>query len=478
MGQPTPISLGYRSNPARNRQAGNARLINCFAEEAGEDGKTQWVIYATAGLDNFGAALPGGGIRDMIVVGSTLYAVAGRNIHAVTTGGASTLIGGIPSDGPVYMEYNRRNPPQIGAVSDGLHYVIDTTANSVSQILDPDLPAPISLSVLDGYGILPVANGRYMLTGLDDFTTVDPLDEGTAEAYPDTIVRSMVLERELVLFGRQSTEWHQNTGGADFPFTRVHAVELGCLAPDSVAKVDTPQRKTLIWVAPDHTVRAMNGYGGQVISTNDIEKLVKDLHASGGIAQLRGFAWADAGRFFYALTCDSWTRVYDAKSGQWHERRSYGRANWRVSKVVQFGDKLIAGDRETGQLYEMNDNFNSEAGNHLIPEIITPHVHAYPHRILMNALYLDAARGVGLNVPSDHIANPKVLVSWSKDSGQSWSPERERTLGAQGQSAERIQPIYRLGTAGQHGVQFRIRIPSPVERVVISAALDFDTMAA
>lgn len=36
-----PISLGTRSNPSRHaKQAGNARLINCFAEEMGEEGKS------------------------------------------------------------------------------------------------------------------------------------------------------------------------------------------------------------------------------------------------------------------------------------------------------------------------------------------------------------------------------------------------------------------------------------------------------
>jgi hypothetical protein len=478
MGQPLPISLGLRTNPGRsNHQAGTAQLINVFAEESGEDGKSVWTIFGTEGLDPFGSPLVGGGIRAMIVVGTTLYAVAGRNVYSVTTGGVGTLLGGIATDGPVYMERNRRIPAQIGIVSDNLYYVIDTGANSLTQIIDVDLPAPISISVSDGFGIIPVVGGSWFLTGLDDFTTIDALDEGTAEAYPDEIVRSMVLEREVIMMGETSLEWFQNTGDADFPFTRVHALELGCLAGDSVAKVDTQTRKTILWVAPDHTVRMMNGYSGQVVSTPEIETLIKLLHRAGNISQLKGFAWAYEGRFFYNLTCNSWSRTWDSKTGNWHSRKSYGGDRWRVSCVVPFGSRMIAGDYDTGQLYVMDSTIWTENGDHLVREIIPPIIHASPYRIVANALYIDAATGVGLNSTDTHESDPKLLVKWSRDSGRTWSSQRERTLH---ESAEvrRVAPIYRLGKFSQKGMTLSISLSAPVESVTLSIALDFDQLGA
>jgi len=477
MGEPTPISLGLRSNPARNRQAGYAQLINCFAEEIEQDGKTAWAIYSTEGLTAFGSALSGGGVRAGIAVDQTAYVVVGRNVYAVNSSGVGTLIGGIATDGPVYLDRNRRNPAQIGAVSNGLYYVIDTQANSVTEISDPDLPSPISISVLDGYGIIPVIGASYFLTGIDDFTTVDGLDEGTAEAYPDEIVRSMTLEREAVFFKETSIEWHQNTGDPDFPFARVHALELGCLAGDSVAKVDTPSRKTIIWVAPDHTVRLMSGYSGEVISTNEIEELIKDLDEAGNADQLKGFAWAYAGRFFYALTCSSWTRVFDSSTGHWHTRQSYDLDRWRVSTVFKFGNKIIAGDYNTGQLYTLDNKTFTEAGNYLVSDVITPPVHAFPYDIKFKGMFIDAATGVGLNSTDTHASAPKMLISWSDDGGYSWSVERERDLGATAQY-RRIKPIYRMGKTGQKGRIFRFRISAPVERVLMQAAISFDRLNA
>ena len=67
------------------------------------------------------------------------------------------------------------------------------------------------------------------------------------------IVRAATREGEVVLFGRDTIEWWQNTGDADFAFTRSQAIRLGCLSANSVAAID----RTLAWIANDGTVRLM-----------------------------------------------------------------------------------------------------------------------------------------------------------------------------------------------------------------------------
>jgi hypothetical protein len=477
MGNPVPISLGVRANPSRHsKQAGNARLINCFAEEVGEEGKSQWLITATGGLSNFGASLGSEGIREMIEVDGALYVVPGRQIYQVNTSGIGTRVGGIPTDGPVYARRNRANPVQIGWVSDGLFYV--TTNGATSEVSDSDLPPPSSLAYLDGYGVLPISRGRYMLTGIDEFTTVDGLDEGTAEANPDPIVRAHELGREVYFFGTKTTEPHQNTGDADFPLQRSQVLEVGCAAADSVAPVDMPGGKALMFVAHDHTVRVLQGYQTQVVSTGDIENKIRLLAEAGTIGTLTATSWSWGGRFFYALSCASWTVCYDAKTGLWHERRSYLSDRWRVSKVTSFNGQLIAGDATTGQLYTMNDDTFAEGSDPHVFEIITPPVHAFPSGGVINGLYVDAVSGVGLNTTTDYNLDPVMLVDWSRDGGATFSTPREVPLFRQGQTGRRIQPIRRLGRFGQKGIVFRFRISADVQKVMMSVALDFDALAA
>lgn len=476
MGQIVPISLGLGSNPARKKfQAGAARLTNCFAEELGEEGKKTWVIYGTEGLTAFGSALTGGGIRELHAAGDTLYAVAGRLLHAVNVGGSSTLLGGIPTDGHVYMRANRRVPAQFGIVSDGLYYVVQNGV--LTQIQDEDLPPPTSLAWLDGYGILPTLNGEYYITGLDDFSTIDGLDFGSCESKPDEIVRAEVLGREAVFLGTESIEWHGNTGDADFPLERQQTTGIGCLkgAARSVCLAEGPDGETLIWVAPDHTVRRMVGYSGAVISNNEISEMIKDLAEAGRSSELQADAWAAAGMFFCSLSCADWTRVYDSRTGRWHDRRSFGRKNWRVQRVARFGNRLIVGDRDSGQLYEMRNTVYDEAGEPLVAEIITPHVTAEPYAIQFNRVEVSVATGVGLNTTDEHGEEPKLLFDWSDDDGQSWSAPRERSLGRLGHKKQVIG-FNGLGTCFTRGRVFRLRVSAPVDKLFMSMTADVDIL--
>ncbi|MFA5952246.1 MAG: hypothetical protein WC807_18415 [Hyphomicrobium sp.] len=476
---PVPISLGVRSNPSRHaKQAGNARLINCFAEQIGEEGKVQTVITACPGLSPFGGSFGTGGIRSMIEVDGFLYPVAGAQLAKFDSSGNTQTIGPVPTaaTAPVYMRRNRAVPPQIGIVSDGYYAVCQSDV--LTTVEDADLPPPSSMAYLDGYGVLPGSNGRYMITAIDDFTAIDGLDEGTAEADPDPIVVSHELGREVYHFGTKVTEAHQNTGDADFPFTRSQVIDVGCASAGSVWPVDTPTAKGLMFVAHDHTVRLMIGYGTAVVSNGDIEDKLRRLAETGRLAELQTTSWSWGGRSFYALSCADWSRCYDCKTGNWHERKSHGSDRWRVSKVVAFGDKLIAGDAATGQLYQMKEEFYDEAGEPLAMEIITPPVHGFPYGGIVNALYIDAVSGVGLNSEVVNLANPKMLVDWSKDGGETWSTPREVALHRQGQTARRIQPITRLGAFGQKGLVFRFRVPSAVKKVIMSVTADIETLAA
>lgn len=478
MGEIVQISLGQRSNPHRsNRQAGAARLINCFAEEVGAEGKSPVTITATAGLKLFGPPLADDNIRAIFPLPDRLVVVAGRNAYLVSPSGEATLCGGsgIPTDGKVYIRRNRRVPVQVAFVSDGYYAVLE--GNTVTEVQSEYLQNPSSLAYLDGYGVIAMPNGRFALTNLDDFTMIDGLDVGNVESSPDEILRAHELEREVFFFGDLSLEAFQNTGEADFPLTRSQASEVGCLAGGSVARMDTPSAPTLVWVAHDHTVRMLQGYQGSVISTGEIEELIRRLATEGRADELWATSWSSAGRLFYSLSCREWTRTFEARSGMWHDRRSYLNSRWRVRDVVGFAGKTICGDAETGQLYEMGDDIHDEAGQAHVMEIITPAVHAFPYRTRHNALFIDVATGVGLNTGAAQDREPVMLVDWSHDGGLTWSAAREAPLGRLGKDMTRVR-LNRLGTAGPKGRTYRIRISAAVQKLVMSASLDFDTLAA
>jgi len=458
-----PLALALQSNPGRYPQASTSRQINCYAEPLGDDGKVKLAVYAAAGLGSFATLTGGGPIRAMLPVGSYLYVVAGRLLFRVDPGGAALQIGGIPTSGAVTMARNRAEPlPEIGIVSDGLYYVCQGT--TLTQITDADLPPASSIASLDGYFILPGFGGLwYITTTPDDATQIDALDFAKAESNPDAIVRAFSRETELVLLGAESTEWWQDTGGT-FPFSRVQAASIGCLSAASVARVE----RTVAWVAHDRSVRLMEGYGGKRISTPPVERTIA---AETNQAAIRGTSWTEPGHVFYALSGTDWTWVYDAITDLWHERQSYGSGRWRVSEVVEFAGKRIAGDAETGLLYELDRDACDEVGNPLVITNDTPIVHVAPNRLQIDRLLLDVVMGVGL-VPGDATTeDPEVTISMSRDSGVTFGAERACKIGKDGQRRGRISER-RWGVVEQQGAVFRLSASAAVARGFLSGALE------
>jgi hypothetical protein len=464
-----PISLGSGSNNARFGAAGLTRHLNCYFESQGET-KNNSIIVACDGLSSFATLENGGGIRNAIEVGAYSVVVAGRLVFRVDAGGGSTLLGGLATEGPVYMRTNRRDYPQVAILSQGLYYVIDTQTWTMTQVTDADLPPATSLAFLDGYGVLPTSHARWFITGLDDFTTIDPLDFAKAESDGEDIVTSNERDGEIVLFKRNVCEWWQDTGGASFPFTRSQVIHIGCLAAGTVCKV----QRTLAWIDREGYVRLMQGYDGQRISDHGVERDIASVDPS----IITSTSWSRGGNTFVTWTAPGyWTRSFNVTEGKWHDRESYGAKSWNVQHVWKFGNRNIAGDASSGTLYDMSPDYEDENGDQLVLGIYTPPVHAWPQRLQFNALFLDIIPGVGLNTTTPADLDPVLMISWTDNGGKTWSAERQITLGRLGEYTKRIV-TRRLGTGTTVGRVFKITCSAAVAKALQGASVDVEKLAA
>lgn len=462
----TPISLALRSNPARHGHAGAARLINAYAEDAGEDAKNGVNIHCVDGLAAFSEVDIAEGCRAALILDdNTLYVVIGRGLYKFDQGGSATYIGGIPTAGTVTMARNRADPPVVAVVSDGLVFYCQNDA--LTQNTDADLPPVNSVTCVDGYFVFMCDDGRRFASGVDA-TTVDALDYAKAESNPDPGVRIASRGRDVVSFGSRSIEFDQNSGGETWPFSRTTAVEVGCLAPGSVATLD----QTLAWVAHDGTVRRLNGYTPERISTYAVERFISS-HANP--RTLTACAWSRDGNVFYSLSGENGTWEFNQTTGRWHERQSYGLARWRGAVAVQFGTKIIVGDYASPTLYEMSPTYLDEASAEIVMEVHTPPVHGFPYRLRHNALFLDVVPGVGRATAASHIANPMIMMDYSDDGGATWSTQRTAPLGREGDRLRRVR-WNRLGVSRSR--TYRFSVSASVARTLVSMSLDADKLAA
>lgn len=452
-----PLALASSSNRTRYGKEGAARLVNCYVEQIGEEGKFPWVIYADDPVKNFGTLSDGGGdLRALLPVGSSLYGVAGRNVYVVDGSGTGTLLGTIATDGLVTMAANRKQPnPQIGIVCGGLYYVIEN--NALTLVSDPDLPPPLALFERDGVFVFPIRNGRFYHSGINNATSIDGLDFATAESRSDPNVMGATRGTDNIIFGTQSMEFWVNTGGADNLFERQQSMNIGCYSAGSVCEITAVISGTTVdsiaWAATDEQgaylgIMLLNGYAGMKISTHSVDR---DIQGDPNPAAIRSYSWSDKGHVFYEISGTGYTHVYDTVNGSWHDGESYGLGRRRFSCYARFAGKHIFGGYDTPRLYVKDETGTGEAEFPMVCVVQTPPAHATPYRVQHHALQLDVM--VDDNITPWGSSNPVLLIDWSDDGAHTWSTQRAIDLGPQGKRNRRVV-TRRLGTSRSRTYRF------------------------
>lgn len=466
-----PLELGIQSDPGRYGPDTGTRLINCYAEQAGKGAKIPFPLYATEGLTALATLTGGGRVRGAISLDPYGYVVAGTSVYKVDAGGGQTTIGGFPGASPVFMARNRKaSTPQIALVSDGLRYIIENDA--ISSIADTDLPNANSVTFTGGYFIWTISDGRFFISAIDEGTTIDALDFATAEANPDGLLVGYSRGvSELILFGVNSVEFWSNTGASSFPFERIPGTglqNLGCLCRHSVKDLND----VVFFVASDGTVRLLNGYQPERISTHAVER---DIDSIVDKDTITATAYSIRGHQFYCLSSPNWTWVYDGLTGLWHERESYGLTRWRGEVFVNINGERVVGSTTGGLLYIIDPDVYTEDGENLVMTIRTSPVHAYPNCASHDRLFLDFVPGVGLVSTDDHESDPTVMMRYSDNGGRTWSNQRTKTIGESSQWDTRVV-FDRLGQTKEDGRIYEMSVSAPVMRGFTGAALDVELL--
>jgi hypothetical protein len=124
---------------------------------------------------------------------------------------------------------------------------------------------------------------------------------------------------------------------------------------------------------------------------------------------------------------------------------------------------------------EVDENTYDEDGDAIIWELRNAPVHAYPHRVSIDSLYLNFVTGVGLNSTTSLKSDPQVYMSFSDDGGRNWSKSLSKSLGKQGQFNDTVT-FDNLGTTGRQGRIFKIWAPAPVARGLREAKIYGDVI--
>ena len=462
------VEFGHTSNPDKSGFASAQRLLNGYSEELGQAAKSPLPIYGVPGTSRFdsGTLALNGPCRGMLYVyGKGLYAMFGTSAALFDDQGNATRVSGtIAGTSMVIMAANQQTNPQIGIVADSLYYVLDTGTNTISQTNISSLPAPNSVTFLDGYLVFSIPDGRIFHTALNDALTVNALSYATASSRSDGLRRIVTHRGALIALGESSLEIWEDAGTTPFAFARIRAdIDIGCIAEQTVATV----ADALMWVDQNGVVRQLLSSEPVRISTHALERAISDLTWDERRG-LRAVYTHFSGHDFYAVTSPYWTWEFDLATGLWHERESGGLTNWFAQGFESFNGKVVIGSSQDPSLHVLDDSAQSESGNPYLFLAQSAPLHAFPKGLIIDQLDVDIIPGVGIAGSNNEAANPKLMLDWSDDGGNTWMGGRVASLGKVGDRFA-VASFYQLGATRRVGRTFRLSSSSPVMRGILNA---------
>lgn len=363
------------------------------------------------------------------------YRVMGTKLVSVSSAGVSTTLGDVGTGGYCAMAYSYDNL----AISSGgrLYYWNKTT---LTRVTDVDLGTSLTVMYIDGYFVS--TDGEFLIVSdLNDPVSFNILKYGSAEVDPDPVYAVLENRNELHAAGRYTIETYNNTGGANFPFTRVNGghMQRGAVGTHAICKF--ADAIAFVGGGRNEAIGVYIGENGQTakISTAEIDALLSTYtEAEQGAIVLEKRIYDDHTHLYMHLP--DRTMVYDLEAtkalGQfiWFTLTSalVGYSRYRARGLVLTGNKWWFGDPVSGKVGYLSGTTSHHFGTPVRWEFGTQIVYGEGGSAIISEMELVALTG---RVDSDK--DPIISTSYSKD-GQSWSVERPIRAGRVGESTKRL----------------------------------------
>jgi len=368
------------------------------------------------------------------------YAIRDNDLHKSSNGAAFTQLTGTfaTTTGKVWMA-------MCGAylvMSDGTtalvyyHLNTGTTLSSVNPGFTPSC-----ITSVDGYAVAAKQNSRALYhSNLLAPATWTATDTATLVDASDSIASIHNLNGELWVMGYQTTSVMYNSGGAGFVFAALPQgfVNIGTCAPASVIELDN----SLFFLSSKHEVCRTRGYGYEVISPPQLNRLLYAAAQGGDIGISKAFAVHVKGRPWYVLNlADSITYVCDVSllqaygpSRAWFEWRTgttggyigYGASCLHSSSAG--ANYWIVGGETDGRLYRVYDDLFADdittSNTRIRSSLVCRAIHHDRKRLFHHSLELDVkatmgapTTGVSTTLTEDAIAGQSTNLKVTSATG-------------------------------------------------------------
>lgn len=430
-----PIKKPYRNLDETTIQDNLWLLSNCYLDEANAIRKMPGLLsWATAGT-----SLPIDGLywwdakRVLIVVsGGNVYSISDIS-GSMTTIGTSVLAIGTRV---VFSEiYDITNSELRLFMANGgaIKYTNGSTVSTVAGGLAPTRCTHVAS--LDTYLICNDLDSPYTwkASTVEDPTNIT--QSYAAQAQTDSISAIFVADKRIYVAGRRSIEPFYNSSDT-VPFRSIGGaiVSPGIINPYAYVVY---QNMPFIFTS-DNDFGVIEGYRFRPLSIS-YAKRIQELPYLNDVsldvmAGIGGRKW-----IMLHLADADLTLAYDLNSQCFSERSTWNGTEdklWNANNYAFCGDWNfhVVGDRYSGIVYKLSEEYTTDDGTAIHCEIITGN---YSHGTLKQSKYSDCLdfnlkRGVGKT--SNPAEAPKLYMQVRDNFQKAWSQQFEIDLGSQGET--------------------------------------------
>lgn len=448
--------------------------VNLYTETRDVPGSAkQTTLYGTPGLNSRIEAVEVGA-RGAFTQDGRTWRVVGATLYEVDTASETeTSRGTIANDGlPVFFASNGLGGDQLAIVGGGELKVLDLTTNVLSAAVSLPFSNPVMITFLNGYGLINEKDTpKVYFSGLEDFTSWDPLDFFTRSETSDNIVGIGVSRTRVWVFGSKTTTQYYDSGDVDTPFVPYPGTtfQSGLASPYLLGLYDD----TFFWVGSSFRGQRKVLMGADVTAREvSTPPIVRVLAAAGDLSTAEMLIYEQEGHTFFCITLpsldeDIQTYCFDARENLWHARAGWDSqtgtyTRWRAKTCTAANGQVWVGDYATGDFYQLDLDTYTDNGEVIRRERTAPYLGADNQWVFLDQVELGTQAGVGLS--SGQGSSPLVNLEISRDAAQTWVSAGTAAIGAIGQYVARA--IWRrLGRARLDRLVLRVSMTDPVKCV-------------
>jgi len=413
-------------------------------------------------------AVNGSGIhtRGFLDTGSLAIWIVNERVLTFNSVFTISDVGGLSGTDPVTLAKNNKTTPDLVVVSgDGCFNLF--TGSPPTAFADADLPgSPTSVCDFDGYFVWSFGDGRIFASDLNS-VNVNALSFTTEQGL--FVRRVVAYSGRLYAFGNKWTGVYRDAGTVPFPFAREVTIPRGIVGTHAIAGWEAGWANQLLWAGDDFIVYRLDGYTPVPVSNDDVSRSIQQAVLDGKRDLIEAFVYMYGRSAIWVLTChEEWTWEFNLSTGEWNERKTHERSNWKGMKSLRMFDRWLIGDEYSGELYQISGTYFLEGIDPLIWQVESGVMHNFPRGIAIPRASFHISTGVG-TFPG--VADPKILISWSLDGGYTYGLPVTRKLGGPGQT--RSHPyVLSCGISKGQGVRYRLLVSDPVHVGLMGGVLE------